>query len=64
MFPDQLPFGKLNEYKTIALRFEKTECNFTSVINLCAAVINLGKSSKGPNQMLDLDQYRVSSTAS
>ena len=33
-------FGKLKEFKAIALRCEKTDRNFSSMINLCTAVIN------------------------
>ncbi len=33
-------FGKLKEFKAIALRCEKTDRNFASMINMCAAVIN------------------------
>ncbi len=33
-------FGKLKEFKAIALRCEKTDRNFASMIYACAAVIN------------------------
>ncbi len=34
-------FAKLKEFKAIAMRCEKTDRNFSSMINLCAAVIAL-----------------------
>lgn len=33
-------FGKLKDFKAIALRCEKTDRNFTSMIYACAAIIN------------------------
>jgi len=33
-------FCKLQDYKAIAMRCEKTDKNFSSIINLCDAIIN------------------------
>jgi len=33
-------FCKLQDYKAIVMRCEKTDQNFSSIINLCAAIIN------------------------
>jgi len=33
-------FCKIQDYKAIAMRCEKTDRNFSSMINLCAAIIN------------------------
>jgi len=33
-------FCKLQEYKAVAMRCEKTDRNFSSIINICATVIN------------------------
>jgi len=33
-------FCKIQDYKAIAMRCEKTDTNFSSLINICAAVIN------------------------
>jgi len=33
-------FCKIQDYKAIAMRCEKTDRNFSSIINICAAIIN------------------------
>jgi len=33
-------FGKLKEFKRIAMRADKTDSSFTAIIHLAAAVIN------------------------
>ena len=45
-------FGRLKEFKGIAMRAEKNDTNFASMIYACAAIINLRLIPKGPSPYL------------